>query len=215
MFGGIGRVVALLLLPLLAFYLLADSGQVRSSLLRFVPADGRAEVAGIANAIDRALRRYVRGQAIVSLTMGTAVGIALAVMNLPLVLLLAVIVAIAEVVPYLGFVLAAIAIGIAGLSVSPLMALSGVIAYVVINWLIGVFVSPRVMGKYLEMHPFVVTVAVLAGTAILGPVGALLALPGTAALQAAMGEITPATPSGEDESPCPPAPPGSELDPGR
>src|SRR6185436_16500985 len=116
MFGGIGRVLGLLLLPLLAFYLLADSGEVRTSLLRFVPEEARSEVTAIGNAVDRALRRYVRGQAIVSLTMGATVGLALAMMNLPLALLLAVIVAIAEVVPYLGFVLAAIAIGIAGLT---------------------------------------------------------------------------------------------------
>ena len=204
MFGGIGRLIGLLLLPLLAFYLLADSREVRSSLLRFIPEDSRTQVAEIANAVDRALRRYVRGQAIVSLMMGLTVGVALAILELPLVLLLAVIVGLAEVVPFLGFILAAIAVGLAGLSVSPVLALSGVGAYVVINWLIGTFVAPRVMGKYLEMHPFVVTVAVLAGATILGPIGALLALPAVAAIQAAMGELRSPAPAVVEEPSCPP-----------
>jgi predicted PurR-regulated permease PerM len=46
------------------------------------------------------------------------------------------------------------------------------------------------MGRYLKMHPFVVTVSVLAGAQLLGPAGALLALPGAAVLQAVIGELT-------------------------
>lgn len=204
-FGGIGRMFALVLLPLLAFYLLAESREVRSSALKFVPADARGAVGDIGNAVDRALRRYVRGQALVSLMMGAVVGVALAILGLPVVLLLAAIVAIAEVVPYLGFLIAAVAIAIAGLTVSPAHALGGVGLYVAINWIIATFVSPRVMGRYLDMHPFVVTVAVLAGATLLGPAGALLALPVTAAIQAAMTELAappPARPAAE-----PPGPP--------
>ena len=85
--------------------------------------------------------------------------------------------------------MAAVAIALAGLSVNPLQALAGVAAYVVINWAIGTFVTPQVMGRYLKMHPFVVTVSVLAGTQIFGPAGALLALPGAAMLQAVIGEL--------------------------
>jgi predicted PurR-regulated permease PerM len=88
--------------------------------------------------------------------------------------------------------------------VSPLHALAGVAGYVVINWVIGTFVTPRVMGRYLKMHPFVVTVSVLAGTQIFGPAGALLALPGAAMLQAVVGELTaPAAHQPEEETPLP------------
>jgi len=47
------------------------------------------------------------------------------------------------------------------------------------------------MGRYLRMHPFVVTVSVLAGAQLLGAVGALLALPVAAVLQALIGELAP------------------------
>ena len=121
-------------------------------------------------------------------------------------LLLGLLVGFAEKVPYLGFLVAAFAIGLAGLSVSPLQALAGVAAYAVINWVIGALVTPRVMGRYLKMHPFVVTVSVLAGTQIFGPAGALLALPGAAMLQAVVGELAahPA-PAREEAAQTPPA----------
>lgn len=188
-FGGLGQVLELALVPILAFYLLAESTAVQISALRFVPHVAHVELVRIGSALDRALRAYVRGQAIVCLVMGIAVGVALALLGSPVALLLGLVVGFAEVVPYLGFLVASIAIALAGLSVSPLQAAAGVGAYVVINWLIGALVTPRVMGRYLKMHPFIVTVSVLAGIEIFGPAGALLALPGAAMLQAVIGEL--------------------------
>ena len=203
--GNLGRVLGLVLLPLLAFYLLAESTAVKVSALRFVPAGAHSEITRLGGAVDRALRSYVRGQAIVCLVMGVAVGAVLALLGSPVALLLGLLVGFAEVIPYLGFLVAAIAIALAGLSVNLFHALAGVAAYVVINWVIGTFVTPRVMGRYLKMHPFIVTVSVLAGTQIFGPAGALIALPGAAMLQAVVGELAaPATHDAEEPAALPP-----------
>ena len=187
--GGIGQLLGLALVPLLAFYLLAESKAVQVSALGFVPEGMHSEIVRLGGAVDRALRSYVRGQAIVCLVMGFTVGVALFLLGSPVALLLGLLVGFAEVIPFLGFLVAAIAIALAGLTVDPLHAVSGVAVYVVINWVIGTFVTPRVMGRYLRMHPFIVTVSVLAGTQIFGPAGALLALPGAAILQAVVGEL--------------------------
>ena len=189
LFGGIGQLLGLVLLPLLAFYLLAAAEAVQASSLRFVPKEARPEIIRLGGAVDRALRSYVRGQAIVSLVMAASVGLALALAQYPVALLLGVLVGLAELVPYLGFAIAALAIGLTGFSVGPTYAIVGLSLYIVINWAIGTFVTPRVMGRYLKMHPFVVTVAVLAGAKLLGPAGALLALPGAAVIQALVGEF--------------------------
>ena len=197
--GGFRQVLGLALLPLLAFYLLAESTAVQVSALRFVPHGAHAEIVRLRGAIDRALRSYVRGQAIVCLVMGVTVGITLALLGSPLALLLGLLVAVAEVVPYLGFLVVIVAIALARLSAGPVHALVAVGAYVVINWVIGTFVTPRVMGRYLRMHPFIVTVSVLAGIQIFGPAGALLALPGAAVFQAVIGELAPPAASENEE----------------
>jgi predicted PurR-regulated permease PerM len=204
-FGGLGQVLELALVPILAFYLLAESTAVQLSALRFVPQEAHSEIVRLGVAVDRALRAYVRGQAVVCLVMGIAGGVGLALLGSPVALLLGLLVGLAELVPYLGFLVAALAIAIAGLSVSPLQAVAGVAGYVVINWIIGAFVTPRVMGRYLKMHPFIVTVSVLAGIQIFGPAGALLALPGAAIAQAVIGELAAsATPETRDEAPITP-----------
>jgi predicted PurR-regulated permease PerM len=193
LFGSIGLIFGFLLVPLLAFYLMADSDAVQESALSFVPEETRAEVARLGGAVDLALRSYVRGQAVVCMVMAISVGPSLALMHLPGALLLGILVGLAELIPYIGFAIAATAILLSGISVSPSLAVLGLVLYVVVNWVIGTFITPRVMGRYLKMHPFVVTVSVLAGAKLLGPAGALLALPGAAVIQALIGELAPAS----------------------
>ncbi len=190
-FSGIGHLLGFALLPLLAFYLLAESEAVRVSALSFIPRNARPEIVRLGGAVDRALSSYVRGQATVCLVTGIAVGFVLSLLHHPAALLLGVLVGAAELIPYVGFTIAALAIVLAGATVSTLQAALGLGAYVALNWTIGTFVTPRVMSRYLKMHPFVVTVSVLAGAQLLGPAGALLALPGAAVLQAVIAELAP------------------------
>jgi len=189
--GSLGRVVGLLLLPVLAFYLLAEREAVRASALNFVPAELRPQAERVLNAVDPALRAYVRGQSLVCLLMGTLTAIALRLLGFPLVLLLGVTVGLAEVIPFLGFWIAASAIALEGYTRGPGMALLGLAAYVVINNLMGYFITPRLLGREVKMHPFYVTVSVLGGGALLGPTGVILALPAAAMIQAVIREFGP------------------------
>jgi len=194
--GNLGTMVGYVLTPVLAFYLLAEGEQVQSSVLGFVPHEAQARVKKLFAAIDRALRSYVRGQAIVCLVMGTVTGAVLAMLGFPVALLLGLIVGLAEVIPFLGFWIAAMAIVIAGATGGPALAIGGVIAYTVINQVIGMFVTPRLMSRHMKMHPFVVTVSILAGAQLLGAPGAILALPAAAALQSVIEELAPHPASG-------------------
>jgi len=193
LFGSLGLILGFLLIPLLAFYLLGDTDAVQESALSFVPEEARAEVTRLGGAVDLALRSYVRGQAVVCMVMAVSVGPSLALMHLPGALLLGILVGLAELIPYIGFAIAATSIALSGISVSPSLAVLGLVLYVVVNWVVGTFITPRVMGRYLKMHPFVVTVSVLAGAKLLGPAGALLALPGAAVIQALIGELAPSS----------------------
>jgi len=196
-FSGIGGLLSFTLLPLLAFYLLADSSAVRLSALSFLPETVRPELLRLLGAVDHALGRYVRGQAIVCLVMGVAVGTGLWLAHHPMALLLGALAGLAELIPFLGFLVAAIAIVLSGSTVSFAQGAIGLAIYIGLNWCIGTFVTPRVMGRYLKLHPFIITVSVLAGARVLGPAGALIALPAAAAVQAIMAEMATTAATGE------------------
>lgn len=187
--GGVGSLFGFAMVPLLAFYLLADSSAVQSSALSFVPVELRPELRRVGEAVNRALLSYVRGQAVVCLVTGAAAALVLALLQFPAALLLGVLAGLAQVIPYVGFTVTVITIALVGLSVDPFHALLGAAVYFVVDWVTGTFITPRVMERYLKMHPFVVTVSVIVGARLLGPAGALLALPGAAVLQALIASM--------------------------
>jgi predicted PurR-regulated permease PerM len=189
--GELGALVGIALVPLLTFYLLSEREDVETSALGFVPEDLRPDVSKAFQAIARALRSYVRGQSLVCLVMGSTVGIILAILNFPVAALLGTIVAVAEVVPIVGFWTAATAITLAGWGVSPTQAVLGLVIYVAINQFVGMFVTPRLMSRHMQLHPFVVIVSILAGGTLLGAAGAVLALPLAAAIQSVVSEFSP------------------------
>jgi predicted PurR-regulated permease PerM len=177
------------LLPILTFYLLAESEAVRDSFQGFLPRSWRSSIHHVQNAVNRALRSYVQGQTVVCLIMGTAVGSALWLAGFPAAAVLGIIVGLAEIIPFLGFWVAMSAIVLTGYGVSPSLAITGFVVYSVINMTNGYLILPRVMGRHLKMHPFIVMISVLCGATLLGPIGVFIALPGAAVIQALIEEF--------------------------
>ena len=189
-FARLDQVLGFAVLPVLTFYLLADREGVRESLLRFLPEDVRATLIASGQSLDRALHSYVRGQALVCLIMGTATGTMLAIAGFPNALFLGVLAGLGEVLPFLGAALTYAAIVLSGLSGNLWLVVIGVALYTLNNWLLGTFVTPRVMERYLKLHPFAVIVSVLAGAQLMGAAGAILALPAVAVIQALVEDMT-------------------------
>ncbi len=183
------QVLGLLLLPVLTFYVITDGRQLRDALIAFLPKPVATSIVESRGRMHKALQSYVRGQAIVCFVMGTTTGLALGIARMPDVLLLGLLAGLAEIVPVIGATLAALTIFLSGLSLGLPHALLGLGIYLAINWSLGVFVTPRVMGRELKLHPFLIMVSVLAGAQLLGPPGAILALPIAAVLQALVADV--------------------------
>ncbi len=189
--GGLAGLATLVLLPLFTFYLLVDGNRMRTRALEIVPADHLAQVRRLLGALDRALRAYVRGQILVCLTIGSTMAIVLGLLGLPVALLLGVAVGFAEIIPIAGFWLAASAIALEGYSVRPGLALAGVVAYMVVDYLMQTFVTPRLLGRQVRLHPLIISLSVIGGGMLLGPAGAILSLPAAAMARELLDELGP------------------------
>jgi predicted PurR-regulated permease PerM len=80
----VSRVLELVLIPVLTFYLLRDSHSLRRYALDLIPPSRRAQVVGLFSDIDKVLRRFIRGQIIVSAILGVLYAIGLLIMGTPL-----------------------------------------------------------------------------------------------------------------------------------
>lgn len=175
------------IMPFVAFYMIRDWDRLIAHVNSLLPKKGGDTIRMLAREIDDRLSGFVRGQALVCLLLGGWYATGLTLVGLDFAILLGVGSGILSIIPYLG--------NIVGLGVSLLLALaqfdgwtrSVLVAAVFISGqaLEGNFVTPKIVGDRVGLHPVWLLFAVTAGTALLGITGALLAVP----IAAAMGVL--------------------------
>jgi predicted PurR-regulated permease PerM len=169
------------LVVVILFFFLKDGPMIWEFLLRTFAGQHRARGERVGRTGLRVLGGYVRGTAIIALFDAVAIGLGLAILQVPLALPLAVVVFLTAFVPIVGATIAgAIAALVALVANGPFVALIVVIIVVVVNQLEGDLLQPLVMAQSVRLHPLVILVALTAGTILAGIAGAVLAVPLTA-----------------------------------
>ena len=167
-----------------AAYLLADVRKVKASYLRAAPRRYRRDAHELWDAFGVSLSRYLGGLLFVVVIQGVLAGLALWILGVPYAILLGVWVSLTAIIPYLGAFLGAIpAIIVALIFESPTVAVLTVVAYVLIQQLEGNFLTPRIQGQALNLHPIIVLLAVIGGGQIGGLAGVVFAVPVLAVLR--------------------------------
>ena len=186
--GWAGSLLGLLVIPIGAFYILSDGGTLARGFVAGLPVSWRDMAQKLLTEADRSLEIYVRGQTLVILV---ASGLAIAlftILGLRYSLALGLLAGLAEAVPFLGAISVVLAIALLTSESGFQHVLVAVVAYIALNQVNNYLITPRLMSQQLSLHPFVIILAVLAGTSLGGMLGALLALP-TAALLFSLGGV--------------------------
>jgi predicted PurR-regulated permease PerM len=189
---SIGKLLfSVIIIIVVSVYMLLDFPRLGRAIDRRFPP--RHEADSLLIRMEQSLTSYVRGQALVSLIIGTSAGIGIWLLGalgwLPggqkYALLFGAWAAVTELIPYLGPWLGAIPPFLYALVVHPPAALWVALLFLFIHQVEGHIVVPNVMGSALRLHPLLVIFGLLAGGEIYGLPGALIALPLLAAGRAA------------------------------
>ena len=179
------------LIPVALFYLLLDWDRFVARVLELVPPRNRGSVDAFTAEADEVLGQYLRGQLLVMLTMAAFYAIGLALFGLDLALPIGVFTGLAMFVPYLGFGVGLILATLAGLlqfaSVKGLVMVA--VVYGLGQLLESLYLTPRVVGERIGLHPLAVIFALLAFGQLFGFVGVLVALPASAVLLVAIRRV--------------------------
>ena len=171
-------VTGAVLLVVILFFFLKDGDQIWNFFLTPFKGERLARGRRIGQTSLRVLGGYVRGTAIVAAVDATAIGVGLAILQVPLALPLAVIVFLGAFIPLIGATAAGVLAALVALVASgPGVALIVIIIVIAVNQLEGNFLQPVVMAQSLKLHPLVILVALTAGTILGGIVGAVLSVP--------------------------------------
>ncbi|MEN9826126.1 MAG: hypothetical protein RI953_1871 [Pseudomonadota bacterium] len=174
-----GWALALILSPIFAFFLMRDFRRLVQKSVYLIPPDLRQNVRIFALQVDRTLRAVVRGQLLVVSMLSTLYATAFALAGLPGGVAVGVLTGVARIIPYLDIVVGAtLSFLIIIANDSPATVVVGVLAcFAIIQLLDALFLTPKIMGQFSGLHPFIIIVAVLCFGDWFGVYGVILAIP--------------------------------------
>jgi predicted PurR-regulated permease PerM len=186
--GLVSSIFGYLIIPVWAFYLLKDRRDLLASANASLPEDWRADArAGVA-IVDRVFGQWIRGQLFLGITVGVATFAGLMILNATIdpifgrfALLLALSAGVLELLPIIGPIIAAVPAVLLALTAGPQAAIAALILYLVVQQVENNLLVPKIQGDAVELHPSAVMFSLVIGGAIAGLLGAILALPVTAA----------------------------------
>jgi len=174
----------------LMLYFLASLPTIKRFFYRFAPASRRERVTYLGDQILANVGGYVSGAFVVATAAGLSSLIFLFVVGLgEYAVALAVVVALLDVIPMIGATLGAVAVTAIGFATDPKIGLACLIFYVVYQQFENYVIYPRVMSRSVDIPGSLIVIAALVGAALLGVVGALLAIPTAAAVQLILKEV--------------------------
>jgi len=187
--GAFGFLLGLIVVPIYLFFFLRDAAMISRRWSDYLPlrnSEFKNEVVSCLTEINRYLIAFFRGQILVTMIDGAILGLVLLGMRINFALLIGLLVAILQLIPYMGILICwipavLIAIGQYGDWQHPVMVSA---AFLIVSNLDGFLIAPRIVGDAVGLHPVTVIVSVFLWTLLFGGLlGALLAVPLTATLK--------------------------------
>ena len=186
--GFVGTVFAFLIVPVWAFYLLKDQPALVRSFQASIPLEWRADVDAVVAIVARVLSSWIRAQVLLGLVVGVATFVGLVVLGATVdpifsrfAVLLAVMAGLLELLPIIGPIIAAIPAILIAATVGFEAAGAAFLLYLAIQQIENNLLVPKIQGDATNLHPSAVMLALIVGGAVAGLLGAILALPITAA----------------------------------
>ncbi|GHP14742.1 AI-2E family transporter [Lentilactobacillus fungorum] len=171
-------VIIAITVPVVLFYMLKDGYRLAPTLKKFFPEKHREQTMALLYEMSHTISKYISGQMIECLFVGTFTAIGYLIIGTPYALLLGVIAGICNIIPYLGpYIGIAPALVVSYSHAGIWGVIYNIIVVLIVQQIDGNLVYPNVIGKSLEIHPLTIIIILLAAGNIAGLMGMILAIP--------------------------------------
>jgi predicted PurR-regulated permease PerM len=169
----------LLLIPFFVYYLLADYRAMRARLDRLIPPRYRAVAATLISRVNFVISSYVRNQLVIALAMGVLYAIGFAIARVPLAISLGLLSGLLNFIPYLGTLTGlTLSLSFVALDGGGMARMLGVVAvFIIVQSVEGYYLTPKLLGGSLDLHPMWVLIGLMIGGSLFGILGIILAVP--------------------------------------
>jgi len=179
----LGGISLFIMTFVLSFYLAVDRDGVEKLLRAVLPPGFEDQILSIYFRTRYKIGKWLEGQILLSLSVGISVFIGLSLLGVKYSLVLAILAAVLELIPYVGPIVSGAVAVLIALSQSQAMAIYVLIFFVIIQKLEGTFLTPTFMRLTTSLNPAVILIAILLGGQLAGVVGFILAVPGAVLVQ--------------------------------
>lgn len=183
------NIITLMTVLVLTFYLLLERQNAEKLLTIWMGEEGAKRIIDIFRNIENRLGSWVRGEMILMFVIGIFVYFGLSLLRVDFALPLAILAGLLEIVPIIGPIISAVPAVLVALGTSPLLAMSVVALYFIVQQVENNLVVPLVMKKSVGISPLVSITALMVGGKLAGITGAMLAVPVLLVLQVLAGYI--------------------------
>jgi predicted PurR-regulated permease PerM len=180
---------SMILIGVMVAYFLFSMPRIRLFAYRLAPHSRRTRVILIGDEIFTKVGGYVLGNFLTSVIAGIGTYVWLVIFGVPYPVLLALTVALFDLIPVIGAYVGGAVVSLVALTVSLPVAVATLCFYVGYKLAEDYFIVPRVMGRTVQVPAVVSLVAVLIGGTLMGIIGALVAIPAAAALRLFLQEV--------------------------
>jgi len=190
-FGGVvgvglavlSAVASTFIVTVLTLYFLSSLETTKHALYRLAPASRRERVTVLGDRVLEGVGGYVSGAFVVATCAGVSSLIFLFIVGLSeYAVALAFVVALLDVIPMIGATIGAVIVTAIGFAEDPKIGIACIVFYLLYQQIENYVIYPRVMSRSVDVPGAVTVIAALVGAALLGVVGALLAIPTAAAI---------------------------------
>jgi len=186
----ITSVFGYLILPAWLFFVLKDRPRLQAAADRALPPSWRPDAWAIAGIVHEVFGKWIRGQLVLGAVVGLATFVGLTILGAVVdpifgrfAVLLAIIAGLGELIPIIGPIISAIPAVLLGFTAGIGPAVAALLLYLVIQQVENNVLVPKIQSDAIDLHPSLIIAALVIGGAIFGLLGAILALPVTAAFR--------------------------------
>ena len=180
---------SVLAVAVLVVYFLAAMPRIRLFVYRLAPQSRRARVILIGDEIFTKVGGFVLGNFLTSVIAGLGTYVWLLIFVVPYAILLALLVALLDLIPVIGSTAGGAIVSLVALTVSLPVAIATLGFYIAYRLAEDYLIVPRILGRTVQVPAVVTVVALLVGGALMGIIGALVAIPVAAALRLLLHEV--------------------------
>ncbi|HEX3511443.1 MAG TPA: AI-2E family transporter [Solirubrobacteraceae bacterium] len=185
----LGFIASLALVTVTAIYLLVDLPRVRRALYLLAPRSRRPRMVLLTDEILDRVGGYVLGNLLLSLIAAVLTTVWALILGIPYAVLQGLLVGLLDLIPIVGSTIGGVIVSLVALTVSFPVALATAVFYIVYRFLEDYVLTPRIMSRTVAVPGLVTVIATVLGAALLGIVGALVAIPVAAAIKLLYDEI--------------------------